>query len=99
MTALATVLSQLVLLALTCAAALISVSAARRAASFDITHDFEQLAQTVAKLQRATRSEVMQKVRAAALEPKPQPEPAAQLTPKEQLRAAWRAKLNGGIRQ
>lgn len=89
-----TILLQLALLALGGVLTVVTALFTRRAASFDITHDFEQLVQVVARIQRATRSEVMAKVRAAGLE-RPAESPAAAgqvLTPKEQLRAQWRAR-------
>jgi len=98
MTALSTVVVQLVLLALGAVCAVLAASFARRAASFDIGHDFEALAHAVAKLQRVARSEHMTRVRAAAVEPQ---QPAAAITPttpmpKDQLRALARAKHHGG---
>lgn len=65
-------------LALLSATAFLAVSAAlsaRRAASFDLTRDFDALAQSVAKLQGVLRSTTMQRVRAAALEPKVEASP------------------------
>lgn len=60
---------QLVILAATAVLAWLAASSARRAASFDVTRDFDALASAVAKLQQLARSTQMKQVRAAALTP------------------------------
>lgn len=89
---------QLVLLAVQAVLGVHAALSARRAASFDITRDFDALAVAVSKLQQAARSVHMSRVRGAALEPKPEPvaQPLSQakLTHQE-LRALARARLNG----
>lgn len=94
-----TLVVQLVILALTSFVSVHAALSARRAASFDVTHDFESLAAAVAKLQNLARSTQMQRVRAAALEPKeahqtilPASTAQAPLS-HEQLRQLARAKL------
>lgn len=66
-TELSTVLFQLVVLAVTVAAAVHAALSARRAASFDVTRDFDALAGAVGKLQQLARSAQMQRVRQGAL--------------------------------
>lgn len=94
-----TLIATIVLVGLSAACAVSAALSARRAASFDVTRDFDALVGVVAKLQKATRSETMSKVRAAALEPKHPPEntATAPLT-KDQLRQLVRAR-NGGLTQ
>lgn len=61
-------LFQLVLLAASAVSAVIALSAARRAASFDVTRDFDALCVAVGRLQKVTRSEKMAAVRQAGVE-------------------------------
>lgn len=87
---------QLVLFAATAILAAWAASSARRAASFDVTRDFDALSLAVSKIQQSLRSTVMAKVRAAALTPRESPQTAdaahqAPLT-KDQLRALVRAR-------
>lgn len=90
-------LTQLVLLAASAGFAVLAASSARRAASFDVTRDFDALAHAVMKLQSVARSERMKVVRAAASQPE-QAQPASltqQPLTHEQLRALLRARRNG----
>lgn len=89
---------QLVLLAATAVLCVHAASSARRAASFDITRDFDALATAVGKLQALARSSTMAKVRAAALEPKdPVAQPVSHTSrlTHDQLRAIVRRGHNG----
>lgn len=97
MDASAVVIFQLVLFALGAIAAVLAASSARRAASFDVTRDFDALAHAVMKLQSIARSEKMTRVRAAAAEPQQPAQLQLQQAPltHEQLRALARARRNG----
>jgi hypothetical protein len=97
MSALSTIVIQLVLLALGAGFAVLAASSARRAASFDILRDFDALAHAVTRLQAVARSEKMTRVRAAALEPRQEAHQVSQQTSltHEQLRALVRARRNG----
>lgn len=100
MTPILTVVLQLVLLALGAIFAVLAASSARRAASFDVTRDFDALAQIVMKLQNTARSAQMKAVRAAALEPQ-QAQPVSHHQTKlshAELRALMRSR-NGGTTQ
>lgn len=99
MDASAVVIFQLVLFALGAIAAVMAALSARRAASFDVTRDFDALAHAVMKLQHVARSEKMTRVRAAAAEQHQPAQPVSQQSPlsHEQLRAIARARRNGAM--
>lgn len=87
---------QLVILAATGFLTVHAALSARRAASFDVTRDFDALATAVSRLQAVTRSEKMSKVRQAALVPAEQAQPVSHgPLSHEQLRALARARHNG----
>ncbi|MGH8833335.1 MAG: hypothetical protein ACREXV_19965 [Polaromonas sp.] len=86
-----TIAIQLALLAITTCLVVYTALSARRAASFDMTRDFDALAAAVARLQSVARSAQMSKVRQAALPPE-QPHLVSHPQSHDQLRAYIRAR-------